>query len=126
MCKGCQQVTQSGDWLNMSSPDSERVPQMSDPTNEEIEYYEDHRMWDKDGQTGPSCYRSFLLCPGILSLLGLPVLIVAVWALVQGTSYFSIAMLPTTSMIIVSALTRHCVCGHGSCRHLFHQILRST
>ena len=37
-------------------------------------------------------------------MLGLFVLIVAVWALVQGTSFFSIAMLPTTSVIIVSAL----------------------
>ena len=43
---------------------------------------------------------SMLLSPDILSLLGLFVLIVGVWALTQGTSYFSIAMLSTTSVII--------------------------
>ena len=51
--------------------------------------------------------RKIIIPPGVVSaLLGLPALIVGVWALVQGTSYFSIAILPTigTSVIILSAL----------------------
>ena len=62
------------------------------------------RLWESDESDGFCCIRVWSISPGILSLLGLPVLIVGVWALVQGTSYFSIAMLPSTSVIIVSAL----------------------
>ena len=51
-----------------------------------------------------SCWRSWLLSPGTFSLLALPVLMVGVGALVQGTKYSSIAMQPTASMITVSAL----------------------
>ena len=87
--------------MSSNSPDYVR---MNDTTQEEKEYYNSMRLWENDDQDGIYCWRSWLLFPGILSLLGLPVLIVGVWALVQGTSYFSIAMLPTTSVIIVSAL----------------------
>ena len=97
------QVTRSGDRLNMSSPDSVRVPLMNDTTRKEEEC---GSLW-----IGSPCYgRIVLLSPGILALLyGLPAVIVGVWALVQVTSYFSIAtmlsmMQPTTSMIIVSGL----------------------
>ena len=99
--------SRSGDRLNMSSPERVRLLRMNDTTNEEKEYYKRNRLWrDVDYGPGPATvykWRIFLLIPGILSLLGLAVLIVGVWALVQGTSYFSIAMLPTT-VIIVSAL----------------------
>ena len=102
----------------MSSTDSERVPLMNDTTRKEIEYYKNNRLWDHidndedtEYRARPRincevyCWRSWYLSPGILLLLlGLPVLIVGVWALVQGTSYFSIVMLPITSVIIVSAL----------------------
>ena len=74
---------------------------MSDPTNKEKKYYKDQRLWESDESDGFCCIRVWSISPGILSLLGLPVLIVGVWALVQA---FSIAMLPTTSVIIVSAL----------------------
>ena len=87
----------------MSTPDRVRVPPMNDTTNEEKEYYKKNRLWLDDGP-GVYRWRSIFLSPGIVSLLGLSVLIVGVWALVQGTSFFSIAMLPTTSVIIVSAL----------------------
>ena len=89
----------------MSSRDSERVPLMSDTTLEEEQYYKNNRLWQNDDGDGVYYWRGFFLSPGIFSLLlGLPVLIVGVWALVQGTSYFSIVMLPATSVIIVSAL----------------------
>ena len=89
----------------------ETVPRMNDTTNKELLYYRTHSFWsghDDDDDDADirqvCCWRGFLLSPGILSLFGLPVLIVGVWALVQGTSYFSIAVLPITSVIIVSAL----------------------
>ena len=74
---------------------------MNDTTNEEIRYYMYNSFWGggDDIEDYTCSWRSWLLYPDILSLLGLPVLIVGVWALVQGTSYFSIA---TTSTIIVS------------------------
>ena len=91
----------------MSSSDLERLlpVRMNDPTNEEKEYYKTNRLWRHAGSDDPKVelWRIFLLYPVVLSLLGLPVLIVGVWSLVQGTSFFSIAMLPTT-LIIVSAL----------------------
>ena len=90
----------------------ETVPLMNDTTNEELLFYKNNSWWssnfniddDDDDIKVVYCVRSFLLSLGILLLLGLSVLIVGVWALVQGTSFFSIAMLPTTSVIIVSAL----------------------
>ena len=85
------------------SSTNETVPRMNDTTNEEKEYYKNNRLWS--GGNSDHCWHSFLLSPGILSLLlGLPLLIVGVWGLVQGTSYFFIAMLPITSVITVSAL----------------------
>ena len=85
--------------------EDETVPRMNDTTREEMKYYNTRSFWgDRGDATVRAMVRSWFLSPGILSLLGLPVLIVGVWALVQGTSYFSIAMLPTTSVIIVSAL----------------------
>ena len=85
----------------------ETVPLMNDTTNEELLFYKKNSLWmhnfteiktgesDDDNNEFVYCLRSFLLCPGILSLLAsLPVLIVGVWALVQGTRYFSTAMLP--------------------------------
>ena len=83
----------------------ENVPRMNDTTNEEKEYYKHNRLWASDDSD--HCWRSFLLSPGILSLLGLPVLLVGVWALVRGTTYFSIAMLPTISVIIVVSSPDH-------------------
>ena len=93
----------------MSSPDNVCVPRMNDTSQKEKAYYNNYSLWglndERDDFDEIYFFRSWLLSPGILSLLlSLPVLIVVVWALVQGTSYFSIAMLPTTSVIIVSAL----------------------
>ena len=79
------------------------VPRMNDTTEAEKEYYKFYRLWRLLLDDKVSVRLSFL-SPGIFAVLGLPVLIVGVWALVQGTSYFSIAMLPTTSLIIVSVL----------------------
>ena len=98
-----------GDGSAVKPTADETVPRMSDTTRQELEYYKTNSFWsgtdhDDDDCAGLSSQRSCLLSPGIVSLLGLPVLIVGVWALVQCTSYFSIAMLPTTSVIIVSAL----------------------
>ena len=64
------------------------VPWMNDTTKEEIEYYKSQRIWggrsrDINDFDQLRCNRSCLLSPGIVSLLGLPVLIVGVWALVQ-------------------------------------------
>ena len=91
--------------------DDDTVSRMSDPTKDENLYYMRMRLWDcrddtdVDEDIDQLCsWRSFLLSPGIFALLGLPVLIVGVWALVQGMRYFSIAMLSTTFVIIVSAL----------------------
>ena len=89
----------------MSSPDHVRVPRMNDTTNEEKEYYKENRLWlsddvdDDDDACLVYLLRSFLLCPGVFSLFFfcLPVLIVGVWALVQGTSYFSIAIKPVAA-----------------------------
>ena len=92
----------------MSSPDHARVPRMNDPTNKEKEYCKIKRLWRHADCDGPGvyCWRIFLVFPMVYSLFFfcLPVPIVGVWALVQGTTYFSIEMLPTTSVIIVSAL----------------------
>ena len=87
------------------------VPRMNDTTNKELLYYKTNSFWkhnfteiktgdDDDDIKVVYCERIFYLSPGILSLLGLSVLIVGVWALVQGTSYFSIVILPITSVII--------------------------
>ena len=98
------------------------VPLMNDTTNEELLYYKTKSFWIHNFLENPSgdyyddnmkmvyCRRSFFLSPGIVSLLGLSVLIVGVWALVQGTSFFPIAMLPTTSVIIVAIpISRACI-----------------
>ena len=62
----------------MSSPDHVRVPQMNDPSNEEKRYYKRNRLWRHVDDYGPEvyCWQIFLLSPGIVSLLGLSVLIV--------------------------------------------------
>ena len=97
-----------GDGSTVKPTADETVPRMSDTTGQELEYYKTNSFWsgtdDDDDCAELYCQRSCLLSPGIVSLLGLPVLVVGVWALVQGTNYFLIAMLPTTSVIIVSAL----------------------
>ena len=87
---------------------------MNDPTNEEKEYYKRNRLWRhvdyRYGRQDVCDWRGFLLLAGVLFLpvfFCLPLsIVVKVWALVQGlgTSYFSVAMLPTTSVIIVLAL----------------------
>ena len=82
----------------------ETVPRMNDTTNEEIWYYKNNSFWGDHDDGADALFRSWYLSPGIVSLHGLLVLTVGVWALVQGTSYFSKAMLPTTSVFIVSAL----------------------
>ena len=61
---------------NNSSSDHERVPLMNDTTLKEEEYFKENRLWQNDDEDGICCLRSWLLSPGILSLLGLPVLIV--------------------------------------------------
>ena len=103
----------------------ENVPRMNDTTNEEKEYYKHNRLWASDDSD--HCWRSFLLSPGILSLLGVPVLLVGVWTLVQGTTYFSFAMLPSTSVIIVAA---HVIVGAvmflGGISHILFARLSGT
>ena len=121
----------------MSSPDrdisavkstvDENVPRMNDTTNEEKEYYKHNRLWTSDDSD--HCWRSFLLSPGILSLLGLPVLLVGVWALVRGTTYFSIVNVTNHLRDHSGSSTRHCGCGHvsrGHFAHSFRQTLRNT
>ena len=90
----------------------ETVPRMKDTTNKELLYYKTNSFWTHhfieittddnyyDDIKVVYCRRSCLLSPGILSLPGLSVLIVGVWALVQGTRFFPITMLPATSVII--------------------------
>ena len=98
----------------MSSPDCDvsaakhhvdvTVQPMNDTTREEKEYYMENqvlRLLISDNDIGAVL---FLIFPVILPLPGLPVLIVGVWALMQGTRYFSIAILPITSVMIVSVL----------------------
>ena len=74
------------------------VPRMSDTTNKEKQYYKKHRLWGEynyydafyvkeRARCWLFCWRSWLLSPGTFSLLGLPVLMVGVGALVQGTKY---------------------------------------
>ena len=80
------------------------VPPMNDTTREEKEYYMDNQLLRQliaDSDVGTVL---FLIFPVVLPLHGLPVLIVGVWALVQGTRYFSIAILPITYVMIVSVL----------------------
>ena len=98
----------------MSSPDRDvsaaehhvdvTVPPMNDTTREEKEYYMENQVLRQliaDNDVGTVL---FLIFPILLPLPGLPVLIVGVWALVQGTRYFSIAILPITYVMIVSVL----------------------
>ena len=71
------------------------APPMNDTTREEEEYYMNKRLWrhSKNDRRRVCYWRIILvLFPAILSLLiGLPLLIVGVWALVHGLRYFSIA-----------------------------------
>ena len=117
----------------MSSPDHVRVPRMNDTTNEEKEYYKRNRLWCDADVDGPAVYRwrIFLLYPGVSSLFFfcLPVLIVGVWALVQGTSYFSIAMATNHLRDHSVSSTSHCGCGRATGEYFaysFRQILRNT
>ena len=99
--------------------DDGTVSRMSDNTDKEKLFYKWNSLWgrhdptDVDEDINQFCRkRSFLLSPGIVALLGLPALIVGVWALVQSMRYFFIAMLHVpllassviVEVIIVSAL----------------------
>ena len=99
---------------------------MDDTTNAEKGFYRSQRLWGSGdhGRLRVHCWRTFLLSPGIFSiLLGLLLLIAGVWVLVQrNTSYFSI--IPSISvraiqvgaiLVVVSVLM-----SIGGITHIFY------
>ena len=107
-----------GDLSGMNSTADETVSLMSDTTNIEKGYYRSQRLWGSGDHGRPvHCWRTLLLSPGVFSLLlGLLLLIVGVWALVQGnTSYFSIVYTVAALLITVGVIM-----SLGGITHIFY------